>query len=129
MEIDTELRVKVEVYRKAMIGLDVARRGYDETRRALKETEQSLFYEATLDGRVDGKNAETRDAQALIVYRADAKWQNAVDAYRAKDEAYKTAQTDVTIAEMDLKVMVVLANLALGRMGVERLVTAVELPV
>lgn len=129
MEIKEELRGAAAAFRDAVIKESVSRRDYDAKRRALKDTEQSLFWEGTLNGKIDGKNVETREAQALIVFRESDDWRTVRDIAIMAEEAYRTAQADQVVALMDLKVLVVIANLDLGAMGAERLATSVELGV
>lgn len=129
MEIKEELRSATAAFRDAVTKDVRARTTYDTTRRELKDLEQGLFYDGVLNGEIDGKNAETRDAQSLLVFRSQEPWRIARDAALLAEVAYRASQAEQTIASMSLKITVVLANLELGAMGAERLATSVDLAI
>jgi len=114
-------------YRKEALSHSDAIRQYSEAKRALKEREQTIFAEATFSGKIDGKNAETRDAQAAIAYKEDTQWQHLVDVFRRAEEAQAATAVRKDLALTDLKVQAMLVNVEISESGAQRLLSEVSL--
>lgn len=121
------LEQKLGEYRKFAQTTGDAYRQYTEAKRALKEREMQLYAEKTFDGTIDGKNAETREAQAMVAYKADPEWQRLSDIYRRADEAYANGKLLADIALMDLKVQAMLVNAEIAEAGTRALLGEVSL--
>lgn len=122
-----DLRAKVQDYRLGVLALGTARRERDEAKRQLKDHESGIFYQKVTDGTIDGKNAETREAQAQIAYKANTGWQQATDRYRRAEESFLDAQDTVTITLTELRVAATLVNAEIAETGATRLLAEVSL--
>ena len=125
--ITEELRNSANAYRSAIFDLGNAREERDAAKRALKETEASIFAAKTQSGTIDGKNAETRDAQAQLAFKANTEWQAAFDRFVASEKDFYASQDEVTTTLMDLKVAAILTNVEIAQTGATRLLSEVSL--
>ena len=126
-ETTDELRNKAQAYRIAIFEMGEAREERDAAKRALKETEASIFAAKTQSGTIDGKNAETRDAQAQLAFKADTTWQSNFDRFIEAEKSFYLAQDMLTIALMELKVAATLVNAEIAQTGATRLLSEVSL--
>lgn len=122
-----ELRSKADALGKAIFALRKAKTLRDSAKHTLDETESSIFYRKQLDGTIDGKNADTRDAQARIQYKIDDNWQVAWDTFVAAEIAYQDAQATYDWCKIDLQVQAIIVNTEIAESGATRLLAEVEL--
>jgi hypothetical protein len=93
----------------------------------LKDLESEIFAEKVQLGTIDGKNAETRDAQAQLAYKANTRWQAASDRYVTAEKNFQTTQDNLTITLMELRVAATLVNVEIAKAGADRLLAEVSL--
>ena len=122
-----ELRKAADFYRAAVYQMGDAREERDAAKRALKEIETSIFAVKVGSGFIDGKNAETRDAQAQLAFKADTTWQAAFDRFIDAEKAFYEQQDLLTVTLMDLKVAAILTNVEIAQTGATRLLSEVSL--
>lgn len=122
-----ELRNAAQAYRSAILNLGEARWERDGAKRSLKELEAEIFAEKVQLGTIDGKNAETRDAQAQLAFKANTRWQAASDRYVLAENAFLSAQDHLTIALAELRVAATLVNVEIAEAGSARLLAEVSL--
>lgn len=99
----------------------------DAAKRDLRDAESSVLYEGTLSGTIDGKNAETREAQLANLCRQDSKWQLASDAFKRADEAAARAKFDADMALLNLKLSVMSLNVEISKAGTTKLLAETDL--
>jgi len=125
--ITEELRNSATAYRTAILTLGEIRLERELAKRDLKEVESIIFAEKVKLGTIDGKNAETRDAQAALAFKANTEWQAAFDRFIKAEAAFMSAQDGVTISLMELKVAATLVNVQIAETGASRLLSEVSL--
>jgi hypothetical protein len=125
--VTDELRTKAQAYRIAIFELGDAREERDTAKRNLKEIEASIFTTKVNSGQIDGKNAETRDAQAQLAFKADTAWQTAFDAFIDAEKNFYEAQDMLTITLMELRVAAILTNVEIAQTGATRLLSETSL--
>jgi hypothetical protein len=128
-EATDALKAKANAYRSAAQQAAVYRRSAEDTKRDLKQIERKLFLTGTDDGTIAGKNAETRQAEAEAMYRSNGAWASTEEVLRLAVERDDDARVTLQLAEMDLKVAVVLVNAEIASSGAVQLLTRVDLPI
>lgn len=124
-----ELKRQLLLYSEALIDLRSNRVDRDRVKQELKEVESEIFAESVQLGKIDGKNAETRDAQALLAFKANPKWQRVSDELRRLENAFLASQDSVTITLTSLRVYATLLNVEIAETGATRLLAEVSLAV
>jgi hypothetical protein len=127
VDVADELRQAASSYRSAILSHGQARIERDEAKRLLKDLESEIFAEKVQLGTIDGKNAETRDAQAQLAYKANTRWQAASDRYVTAEKNFQTTQDNLTITLMELRVAATLVNVEIAKAGADRLLAEVSL--
>jgi len=122
-----ELRNSAIAYRTAILAFGEIRLERELAKRDLKEVESIIFAEKVKLGTIDGKNAETRDAQAALAFKANMEWQAAFDRFVKAEATFMSAQDNVTISLMELKVAATLVNVQIAETGAIRLLSEVSL--
>lgn len=122
-----ELRNLAGAYRSAVFALSDTRMERDAAKRSLKEIEAAIFTSKVNGGMIDGKNAETRDAQAQLAFKADTQWQSAFDRYIQAEKSFSYASDELTVTLVELKVAATLVNMEIAQTGVTRLLSEVSL--
>jgi len=122
-----ELRSYADTYRIAVSNLTQNRNGRDEAKRNLSEKEAELYVAGITAGDISGKNAETRDAEALLKYRSDPAWQKLTDELRKQEISFALAQDAANLALMDLKVQAILVNAEIAETGARALLAETSL--
>ena len=122
-----DLRTKADNLRVAIVELQIALRIRDEAKRQLADVQSGIFVDKTNDGTIDGKNSETRDAQANIAYKQEEKWQTTWDAYLKAENAYQTARAEYEWSKTDLAVQATIVNAEIAQTGATRLLAEVSL--
>lgn len=122
-----DLRTKATLWRAAQSSVTTARITRDDAKRALTDAQSVVFVAKTTDGTIDGKNAETRDAQAQLAYKADAAWRAAWDTYVNAENALVQAQAEFDWAKVDLQVQATIVNAEIAQSGASRLLAEVGL--
>ena len=128
-EATDTLKTKANAYRSAVQQGATYRRSVENAKRDLRQIERTLFLRATQDGTIIGKNAETRQAEADGLYRANAAWTSTEELLRLATEREDDARVTLTISEMELKVAVILVNAEIATTGAMQLLTRVDLAV
>ena len=126
-ETTDELRKAASEYRTAVFDLGQKRTERDLAKRSLKEIEASIFNSAVKQGTIDGKNAETRDAQSQLAFKANTLWQSTFDQYIVSEVDFAHAQDVLTVTLMELKVAATLTNVEIAQTGATRLLSEVSL--
>lgn len=121
------LRVKADAFGDAIIGLRVSLQDRDDKKRHLVDVQSAIFVEKTNDGTIDGKNAETRDAQATLAYRQDTRWQTVWDTFVITENKYQAAKSEYEWTKTDLAVQATIVNAEIAQTGAMRLLAEVGL--
>lgn len=125
--VTDELRAKADAYREAVFSLTASRLERDEAKRDLKSVEATVFDNAVKMSIIDGKNAETREAQAQLAYKSSVTWQAASDRYLKAENEFANRQDELTVALMELRVAAILTNVEIAQTGASRLLSEVSL--
>lgn len=122
-----QLRTTAESLRIAIVEQQLTLRSRDEAKRKLADVQSGIFVAKTSDGTIDGKNAETRDAQANLAYKQDLNWQVVWDAYLKAENAYQEAKSMYEWYKTDLAVQATIVNAEIAQTGATRLLAEVSL--
>ena len=114
-------------YKRALSAYTAARQSRDNAQRQVSDIETEVYYEAMNDGKLDGKNAESRDAQAKFAYRSEPRWQTAVDTLRRAEDTLATATAERDAAYVELKVRAMLLNVEIAEQGSAKLLGEISL--
>lgn len=101
----SELRDQSEELIRARANALTAKLERDDAKLRLDEVELEIRYDGALSGKISGKNAETRAAEEANLQRTNPQWQQAVDAFRQKEEAVRRAVEQVEVETLRLKTL------------------------
>ncbi len=114
-------------FRDAIFEQNLALRVRDDAKRGLADKQSAIFSARITDGTIDGKNAETREAQALLAYKEDADWRSVWDIFVRAENAYQDARASYEWCKVDLSVNAILVNAEIAESGATRLLTEISL--
>ena len=116
-----DLRQRADAYRSAVVTLGQARELKDQTKQLRIEREAELLVSGIATGVITGKNAETREAESLILFRADTEWQTLKDNDVEAGSAFLADQDQVALALVDMKVAAFIVNAEIAETGARAL--------
>lgn len=115
---------ELRVAQKALLTATLVR---DQSKVSLNDAQSAILVARTEDGTIDGKNAELREAQAILAYRQDLAWQAIKDTYVETERAYQIARSEYEWAKTALAVQAIVVNLAIAESGSSKLLAEVSL--
>ena len=114
-----------KAYNKLVLGLPAIAESVDATGEAMSEAKRAyeliraeLLLQATLDGKLDGKNAETREAQLLLYLSVQTSHTLAVERLAIAEIAHQRAKREWELAGAEVQLARYLVALRTAELNV-----------